>query len=755
MTIASLRLRAASSAAAMGHYRLGVCACAIAGMLLLNTPQITAEEDSTLARRPRIGLVLGGGGARGAAHVGVLKVIEELRIPVDYVAGTSMGSIVGGLYASGLSAEQIEREILAMDWNDLFLDEPSRQDRSFRRKRDDDIYVFKAKPGYNKGKVQLPLAYIRGQKFDLVLSRLTLPMFEVKDFDLMPIPYRAVATDIETGKEVVVSAGSLAKSIRASMAVPAAFDPVEIDGRLLVDGGLANNVPVSVAREMGAEVFIVVDVGSGLYSRDEIASALDITGQLANFLFSLNTESQLKTLGPRDILIRPQLGDIGGGSFNRASDAIPIGEHAARESIEALRQYSLSTEDYARHVADRKRPGADIPVVEFVRTNNNSSIADEVVTRRISARAGQPVDVAQLERDIGRVYGLDIFESVRYDVLREDEKTGLLISTREKHWGPAFLQFGLESSSDMDGNGTFDLGVLYSRGAVNALNGEWRTGVQIGDEPAVFTEIHQPLDPLSRYFVSGRVGYTGRPVNTFDDSGNNVARYQQSLYGVELDAGREFGTWGEIRLGYRRASGEAEVKVGAPAPDVDLDRGEVFLRLSDDKFDNFNFPRAGHYGKVEWIVARDGLGARGDYDQVRLNYAQAFSWGSNTLIGGLVGATTLDDDAPLEGLFQIGGLFRLSGLQENELSGQHAGLVGLIYMRRLQHSRFLQSFIGGSLEAGNVWQDTADVSLDNSIIGGSAFLGLDTPIGPVYLGYGRTDTSESSIYIHIGPRLAF
>jgi NTE family protein len=755
MTIPSLRPQATSSAAARSHYWIALCACAIVGVPHLHAAEVTAEEESTVQRRPRIGLVLGGGGARGAAHVGVLKVIEELRIPVDYVAGTSMGSIVGGLYASGLNAEQIEREILAMNWNDLFQDYPSREVRSFRRKRDDQIYLIKAKPGYNKGKVQLPLAYIRGQKFDLVLNRLTLPMFEVKDFDLMPIPYRAVATDIETGKEVVLSTGSLAKSIRASMAVPAAFDPVEIDGRLLIDGGLANNVPVSVVRDMGAEVFIVVDVGSGLYDRDEINSALDITGQLANFLFTLNTEPQLQTLGSRDVLIRPQLGDIGGNSFDRASEAIPIGERAARESIEALRQYSLSTGDYARHVADRTQPGADIPVVEFVRTNNDSKVADEVIASRISASIGQPLDVAQLESDIGRVYGLDIFESVRYDILREDEKTGLLISATEKHWGPAFVQFGLDASSDMDGGSTFKLGLLYSRGAVNALNGEWRTGVQIGDEPAVVTEVHQPLDPLSRYFLSGSIGYSGRRVDTFDDAGDNIARYQLSLYQLELGAGREFGTWGEGRLGYRRASGDAEVKIGTPAPDIDLDRGEIFLRLSDDKMDSFNFPRAGHYGKAEWIVARKGLGARSDYDQVRLNYSQAFSWGSNTLIGGLVGATTLNEEAPLEGLFQIGGLFRLSGLQENQLSGQHAGLVGLIYMRRLQHSRFLQSYIGGSLEAGNVWQDTADVSLDNSIIGGSAFLGLDTPIGPVYLGYGRTDTSESSIYIHIGPRLSF
>lgn len=734
--------------------RLG--ACVIAGVLLLHVTKANAdEEESVSAHRPRIGLVLGGGGARGAAHVGVLKVLEELRIPVDYVAGASMGSIVGGLYASGLNAEQIEREILAMDWNDLFEDYPSRAERSFRRKRDDDLYVIKVKPGYNQGKVELPLAYIRGQKFDLTLNRLTLPMFETKNFDLMPIPFRAVATDIETGQEVVLSAGSLAKSIRASMAVPAAFDPVEIDGRLLVDGGLANNVPVSVARDMGADVFIVVDVGSGLYSRDQISNALDITGQLANFLFTLNTEPQLKTLGSRDILIRPQLGDIAGNSFNRASEAIPIGERATRESIDALRQYSLSADDYARHLAARRRPEAHTPVVEFVRTDNHSRVADDVITSRISAKVGQPLDVAQLERDVGQVYGLDIFESVRYDVLREDDKTGLLISTREKSWGPAFMQFGLKSSSDMEGDSTFDLGLLYSRGSINSLNGEWRTGAQIGDEPTLFTEIHQPLDPRSRYFVSGQVGYQGRRVNVFNDAGDNIARYQLSLYQLELGAGREFGTWGEGRLGYRRESGTAEVRVGEPSPDVDLDRGEVFLRLSDDKMDNLNFPTAGHYGKVEWIVAREGLGSRSDYDQVRLNYSQAFSWGSNTLIGGLVGATTLDQDAPLEGLFQIGGLFRLSGLQENQLSGQHAGLMALVYMRRLQRSRLLQSFVGGSLEAGNVWQDRSDVSFDNTIIGGSAFLGLDTAIGPIYFGYGRTDTSESSIYIQIGPRLAF
>ena len=304
-----------------------------------------------------------------------------------------MGSVVGGLYASGMDAKEIEREIRAMDWEDLFLDDPAREDRSFRRKRDDDLYTFKAKIGVHEGQVKIPLAYIRGQKFDLMLNRLTLPVVGIDDFDRLPVPFRAVATDLETGKEVVLAKGNLARAIRASLAVPAAFDPVEIDGRLLVDGGLANNVPVNVARSMCADVLIVVDVGAGLFKREEINNALDVTAQLTNFLFTLNTEPQLSTLGPDDVLIRPALGDLSGGDFERAAETIPIGERAAREAIDALRRYSVGEEEYARYLANRNGARSDVPEIEFVRTENHSRLGDAVIAERISAQAGQPLDV--------------------------------------------------------------------------------------------------------------------------------------------------------------------------------------------------------------------------------------------------------------------------------------------------------------------------------------------------------------------------
>jgi len=728
---------------------------ALACLFMLPASFVQAADDPAAAQRPKIGLVLGGGGARGAAHAGVLKVLEELRVPVDYIVGTSMGSIVGGLYASGMSPEEIEREILAMDWDDLFKDEPARADRSFRRKSDDYTYAAKARAGFNHGELQVPLAYIRGQKFDLAINRLTLNVIDVKDFDRLPIPYRAVAADLETGKEVVLAKGSLPLSIRASMAVPAAFDPVEIGGKLLVDGGIANNVPVSVARAMGADVVIVVDVGSGLSNRESIKDALDVSGQLANILFTLNTEQQLKSLTSRDVLIRPSLGDIGGGSFDRAAEAIPDGEAAARSAADALRRYSLSPEQYARYLAQHGQPSIEPPVIDFIRIENQSRVGDDVISKRITAKTGEPLNVKQLEQDIGQIYGLEIFESVRYDLVREGGKTGLVIIAKEKGWGPGYLQFGLASSNDFKGDSTFRLGMLYTLTEINALNGEWRIGAQLGDEPGIYTEIHQPLDPLSRYFIAGRVGYSQNNMNVFDSAGNILARYQLIQPNLELSTGREFGTWGEGRIGYFRSGGEAEIIIGAPSPNITLDRGELFVRLSDDKLNNVNFPRYGHLGRVEYRADRKSLGASNDYDQLQAYYSHAFSWESNTVLGSLYGAATKDDNAPLEALYRLGGFLRLSGLQESELSGQDAGFMTLAYMRRLADSRLLGAYAGASIEAGNVWQNRSDITFDNSIIAGSAFLGFDTPIGPLYLAYGHTNTSRNSLYIYLGPRFEF
>jgi NTE family protein len=714
------------------------------------TQQVAAEPG-----RPKIGLVLAGGGAKGAAHVGVLKVLEALRIPVDVVVGTSMGSIVGGLYAAGMGPDDIERAIEEIDWVDLFEDAPDRADRSFRRKSDDALYVFKAKPGFSDGQIKVPLAVIQGQKFDLQLNRLTQGVTAVTDFDKLPIPYRAVAADLETGEQVVLKSGSLARSIRASMAVPGAFYPVELDGRLLVDGGIANNIPVSVARELGAEVLIVSELGTDMLTREKIHSGLDVAAQMVNFLFVINSRKQLETLTADDVRISVQLGDIGAGSFDRVKEAIPLGTQAARQVADRLSRYALDEPGYRQHVMARAVPTTGPRTVDFVRIENNSRVSDEVIASHLSVKPGEPLDLARLEHDIQQVYGLEIFESVRYALVEEEGRTGLVVQAAEKSWGPGYLQTGLITSSNFEGDAVFRLGLTYTRTAINALNGEWRLGAQIGDEPGLFGEIFQPFDPGARYFGFAKVSHQTRNVNLIDDEGNKTAEWRAKGFGVEVGVGRQLGTWGEIRLGYLRRTGDLEVGVGAPAPDRPFETGEVFLRLTDDKLDSLYFPRNGHLARAEWLASRKALGADADFDQASYGVQLARTWGRHTLIGGVDVRATVDGTAPIQSMQRLGGFLRLSGFEEGRLSGQQSGLARLVYMRRINDIQRFTAYAGASLEAGNVWAQPGDIGGGDLVVGGSLFIGADTPIGPLYFAYGRNDTGEGSVYLYLGPLFSF
>lgn len=742
-------------------FRPGARLIAPAAILILGATLCCASQAAdpvqpdAAVKRPKIGLVLAGGGAKGAAHVGVLKVLEEMHIPVDYVAGTSMGSIVGGLYASGLSPQEIEREINQIDWQDVFIDDPKREDRSFRRKQDDTLYAFKAKPGFKDGEIKLPLAYVQGQKFDLQLSRLTQRVAGVRDFDRLPIPFRAVAADLETGEAVVLKSGKLARALRASMAVPGAFDPVELGGKLLVDGGIANNIPINVAREMGADIVIVSELGTEMLTRDQITSAISVAGQMVNFLFVINSREQLKTLRPEDVRISCKLNAIDAGSFDRIREAMPIGEVAAREAAASLQRYAIGAEAFAQHLAARSHPDTTAPRIDFVRVENASDVDDQVIARHISARTGEPLDVAQLEKDIQQIYGLEIFESVRYDIVEESGKTGLIVSAKEKPWGPGYLQTGLITSSNFAGDQAFRFGLVYTHQPINALNGEWRVALQLGDEPGISTEIFQPLDPAARWFGFGRLGYASRNTNLFDDAGNQVAEVRVKSTSLELAGGRQFGTWGEARLGYQRVTGNMDVSVGAPLPDRDFERGEAYLRLTSDKLDSLFFPTKGHYALAEYRISREGLGADSDFEQANLELGNAGTWGRNVLIGRLSLHTTPNDDAPVQNLYRLGGFLKLSGYEQDQLSGQHSALASMTYMRKINDFPMFQGYFGASLEYGNVWQDASDISLGSGLFAGSVFVGADTPVGPIYLGYGRNEENDQSLYLFLGPLFSF
>ncbi|NQZ54851.1 MAG: patatin-like phospholipase family protein [Piscirickettsiaceae bacterium] len=724
-------------------------------LLLLVTPSSAVFAVELQTDRPKIGLALSGGGARGAAHVGVLKVLEELKIPVDYIAGTSMGAVVGGLYASGMSSDEIAYQLEVIDWETVFNDKPDRPDRSQRRKADDILYLVKGKVGVSESGLRAPTAVVQGQRFDLILKSLTLPVANINNFDDFPIPFRAVAMDIATGDEVILAEGDLSIAMHASMAIPAAFSPIELNGKLLVDGGAANNLPISVVRAMGADIVIAIDISTPLLTKDKLDRPLAVLDQLTGLLTRRNVEMQLQTLTEQDVLILPELDAIGTMDFSHVVSAIEQGRKAALMQQTELAALSLDAKKYEQYATSQSKLTWQQSVIDFIRFENDSQLSEEFLLHHLGINVGQNFDISDIETGISTIYGLDIFESVRYDLLTEKGETGLVVTAKQKSWGTDSLQAGLELSSDFSGESSFNIGFAYTQQPLNALNGEWRTALQLGEEPAIVTELYQPLDVAARYFIHTALSWDNRDIRLYGDvSGRADAEYEIQRWGLRLAAGRNFGNWGEIRVGVRRFTGNADLSVGAPSfRSFDFDDGNVFLRASIDTLDSLNFPREGYFHNIELTSAKDALGADTEYDKLDIQLSGAKSWNDDSLIFSLRYGSTLSGDSSIHNRYRLGGFMQLSGFNENELTGQHYGLLSLVYQRRLYRSQIIPVYAGLAAQFGNTWENKDDIGFgtDDLLSSGTLFLGTDTPIGPLYLGYGKAEGRDNgAAYLYLG-----
>jgi NTE family protein len=715
--------------------------------------QRSPDATEAGASRPRIGLALSGGGARGGAHIGVLLALRDLGIPIDYVAGTSMGAVIGSLYASGLDEDELEATAREIDWATILEEQVDRDDRSFHRKRDDELYLVKQRAGFNDGQLELPLGLIQGQSMDLLLGRLMLPVSHVEDFDDLAVPFRAVAADVVTGEAVVLERGSLARAVRASLSLPAVFAPVEIDGRLLVDGGIAQNLPVETVRAMGADIVIAVDISTPLATREELTSVLSIASQLTGFLTTGGTAAQIEKLGPGDVLIRPELGDITTTGFERIAETFPIGYAATMQMAEQLRTLALAPEPYQAHRNSRPTPRtATPPQIDFVRLENESRVANSIIEARLEdIPTGVPLDVAATESAIAKVYGLQVFQNVRYSVVEENGQNGLEIEVEEREWGPSYLQAGIEYNSAGDDNTQFGLYLSYLRTAMNSAGAEWRSTLGLGDEPSVATEWHQPYGRNAMYFSAAGLKVESPLINVFEGE-QKIAQVQMPQSTLNVAVGREFGNWGELRLGLDRGVGDSELVTGDQASIIpgEFDRGELFTRFSIDTLDSLYFPSRGGKVIAEWGLSRDSLGADQNFDQIRLNAIGAKTFGSSTLFGLIRYNSTMDGVSPPQDLFRIGGFFNLSGFAKNELTGQHTAHVLAGFHRRLSRAGTLPLYAGITLEKGNAWDNRSEMSLGNSLQAGSLWVGADTPIGPLYFAYGAAEGGRNSVYIFLG-----
>ena len=610
------------------HRLLSWCA----SILILSLASSVFAQPLADAERERVGLVLSGGAARGLAHIGVLKALEEHGIVIDAIAGTSMGAVVGGLYAAGYRINELEKLATELDWQQALSDAPPREDIPFRRKQDDRDYLVKQKLSFrDDGSLGLPLGVLQGQNLALLLEKLFARAGAVEDFDELPIPFRAIAADISTGETVVFSQGHLALAVRASMSIPAVLTPVEVDGRLLVDGGISNNIPVDIARQMGVDRVIVVDIGSPLASTDSLQTVFNILNQSVALLTRRNSEAQLATLQPQDILVQPELTGFGVTDFARAQDMMDAGyraTHALQPRFVGIAQPLPEHTPVPSNLKKTKK----VPLITSVQVQNTSKVGDEVIRYYIRQKLGEPLDVEQLQKDMGTLYGLEYFERVEYRLQPEKGGNALVINATDKHTGTDYLRLGLNLSDDLRGDSVFNIGASFRMNGINRLGAEWLSRVQFGDSQELYTEFYQPLDIGSRYFFSPWLHGEVRNIK-FMEERDPIAEYrlQRIRYGFNL--GRQIANNAEVRFGVGSGWGDADVRIGERGlPDFSFKEGYYQLQYAFDSLDDVNFPRSGEELRISaWKHATE-LGSDERYRQWLIELNKPLNWGANTWI---------------------------------------------------------------------------------------------------------------------------
>jgi NTE family protein len=717
---------------------------------------LLAAAVAAAEERPRVGLVLSGGGARGAAHVGVLKVLEQQRIVVDAVAGTSMGAVIGGLYASGLNAREIEAVIESEEWLAAFR-EPAPRDRlSFRRKSEDQNFLVKFPLGLKGGSFRLPKGLVSGQRVTQVLRRLTFAVADHQSFDQLPIPYRAVATDLETGEAVVLDRGDFVTAMRASLAAPGVFAPVEIDGRLLVDGGLANNLPIDVAQQMGVDVLIVVDVGFPLRTREALDSVTTISNQMLSILIRRGSDVQRERLTERDILLTPELGDASSFNFDIASRAVQLGVLAASAASDRLAEFAVDEQRFARHL-ERRSTSSQAAVADATSAKTVRVAESAIRYRRLigGAFANQSLDADGIDTALTTLYGRGNFESVDYQRVGS-ERDILEVTARRNSWGPNYVRFGLSLQDDFSGNSTYNAAARMVLADIGPLAAEWVWDAQLGVEPRIATEAHIPFGDAARWFLMPQARYELRNVPVLRGE-ERLAEFRLRTTEYGVDIGRELSNVGELRGGVRRITGRTRLRLGDPQVfgTQEFDVREFFGRVSYDTLDDRNFPRRGQYLVTEWRGERKQLGSPRDADLVTFDWLAARSRGRDTVaLWSSFGTQIEGGDDDIRTLFPLGGFLNLSGFAPQSIAARHFAITRALYYRQIGRGGegFLNvpAYAGLSFELGNVWDERGDISFGSARKQGSVFFGFDTLLGPVYLGSGFGEDSNTNFYLFLG-----
>ncbi|HEY5716701.1 MAG TPA: patatin-like phospholipase family protein [Psychromonas sp.] len=715
-------------------------------LLFIFLPLISFAET-----RPKIGLVLGGGGAKGAAHIGILKVLESNNVPIDFIAGTSIGAYIGGLYALGYNAQEIEEMMFDVNWEKGFSDFIPRQDLHYEDKQVRDEYNIDLRVGYSDAKIKMPSGLLLGQSALQLLKLSTGAVGEFDSFDELPIPYRAVATDIATAEAVVLKSGSIVQAMKASSTVPGAVYPTVIDGRLLVDGAIVNNMPVDVVKLMGADIVIAVDIGSPLLDKKEINLTVDVLDQLSNILTINTTTRQIDLLDEKDLLIRPEIDQLGTADFSKMSAALALGEKSALENIEKIQSLSIDEQQYSEY---KRQKGAKreqwiknlAKPIYAIRYENDSKVNLDIIKRQLGINIGDVVSKEELDAAISRLYALNRFDAVNAEFIDKQAGRVLVVKTRAESWGPNYLHFGFSWQGSHSTDSQISLDLAYILTDITDNGGEWKNELSLGWESKLATEFYQPWDNHHDFFSRARIEYNQEKYAQGKLSRNQTRPELTNAYGrASLGVGYHYSNNGISEIGLLGEIGKIDFE-NSEYPSLDYSSQGAYLSLGFDNLNSIYFPTQGNKLSLDFYLRNDqyeDLFLENSEDtslEVNLDWRGAIGLGKHTLVGISSFATVLSDNDFSIRASELGGFLNLSGYEKDALIGAHKVFAAVAYQydlgRGIPGDTSLPIYLGTSLETGNVWDLNDSVNLNELITAGSVFLGTDTSFGPAVLGVG-------------------
>ena len=699
--------------------------------------------------RLTVGVALEGGGALGQAHIGVLKYFEEHHIPIDYLAGTSMGGLVGGLYATGKSSEQLTQLVKTADWDLLLGGETPYEDLSFRRKEDARDIPNSIEIGLKQGPT-LPPGLNTGQQVTLLIDRETLPYSSIKSFDDLPIPFRCVSTELVSGTAYVFKSGSLSDAMRATMSIPGVFAPVRRDNQIFVDGGMVDNLPTDVVRKMGADVVIGVHLQISPATAKEIQSAFGILGRSVALIIA---ETEIRGMEGADLMVKADVQKYSTLDYAKSNELMAIGYSAAQEKAALLKPFELDEAAWADYLKEKEsRVRTKIGVPQFVRVVGVEGDSRVNMEKFLSPLAGKPVDIKELDQLLTRLVGVGRYGSITYDLIEDNGKTGLLVRVNEKSYAPPTLRPGFEINGTQPDIVTFTFASRITAMDVAGFRSEWRTDFSFGETYGLRSELYRPFQPFGKWFFTPIAGASRGAFYIYNHN-NPKADYRLDRAEGEFDVGYGISRFSEVRVGYEGGYADASLRLGTP--DFNSYSGNIAALHARYIIDHTNepvIPTQGYYLQSNFYYYNQFPNARQAFPTLEINaqyFQQVFKRDSIFIIGS--GGSTFGYHNTGVPQFFLGGVGRLTAYGLNELLGNQyfVGRVG--YLKKVFT---LPPFVGrdvyviGYGEVGKIYNDPLGAPKLSG--DGAAGLLADTALGPMFIGGSVGDTGHSKWFFQLG-----